>query len=331
MKVIATFASAALLAAVAVSAQHPTPTSSPQPTPTSSPQPSWTNCAKNPILNVNSFSASPLPLCHGKPVEFTATGSLTGPIIEGARVTVESKYLRRFTVHRHEFNLCQALADAGTPCPVANIDALKFSSIVNERIIIGPLLDLRVRVNNGDGKEILCQDTTTQASNCGNPPYKPPPVTTTTTTKRPIPTPVAGNFVPCDGPQDMTISSATFTPNAWCRGSNVCVDISGTLKTNITWGTSLNLYATDNAGFEGATYGTWGFYESLYAKGQYIIPAGPISLRTCGNISMYTPERASTWELRLAYTGWVGQSVRWFPLACLKATNKFEIPPCPNA
>ncbi|KAF9133428.1 hypothetical protein BG015_003558 [Linnemannia schmuckeri] len=322
MKVIATFASAALLVAVAVTAQ--------QPTPTPSPQPSWTNCAKNPILNVNSFSASPLPLCHGKPVQFTATGSLTQPIIEGATVTVEAKWLR-YTVYRDEFDLCQALAGAGTPCPVANIDTLKFSSIVDERILIGTPLDLRVKVYNGDGEEILCQNTTTQASNCGNPPYIPPPVTTTTTTKRPIPTPVPGNFVPCDGPQNMTISSATFTPNAWCRGSNVCVDISGTLKTNITWSTSLHLYTTDVVGSEEAPYGIWDFYEYLYAKGQYNIPAGPISFRACGNVNMYTPERASTWELRLGYNGWVGQSVRWFPLTCLKATNKFEIPPCPNA
>ncbi|KAF9902774.1 hypothetical protein EC991_004546 [Linnemannia zychae] len=331
MKVIATFTSALLLAAVAVTAQptptslSPTPTSTSQPTPT----PSWTNCAKSPIFNVNSFSASPLPLCHGKPVQFTATGSLAQPIIDGATVTIEAKF-SRYPVFRDQFDLCEALAAAGTPCPVASIDTLKLSAIISERIVIGLPLDVVVKVQNGDGKEILCQSVVTQASTCGNPPYKPPPTTTTTTTKRPIPTPVPGNFVQCDGPQNMTITSATFTPSAWCRGSNVCVDISGILKTDITWSTSLTLY-TDIAGSLNAPYGSWDFYESLYrnATGPYHIPAGPISLRACGNINQYTPERASTWELQLKYTAFVGQQITWFPLACLKATNQFEIPPCP--
>ncbi|KAG0333970.1 hypothetical protein BG000_008755 [Podila horticola] len=320
MKVISTFA--ALLVAAVVTAQQPTTTTAAS-IPTLTPPP-WSNCATGPTqMNVTSFSASPNPLCAGQPLQFTATGSLAKSIVQGASFSIVGKFLSR-VFYTDNYDLCQILAAAGTPCPTAaNITSLMINIRTKPNIPIGIPLVFSIQVRNGDGDITLCQSSTATASNCGNPPFTLPPTTTTTTTPHPKPTPVPGVWTTCDGPQNMTLSSFTLTPNAWCRGMQTCFNIAGTLLKNITFSAALKLYGG------GSFLNFW----DVDLRGQgypYHIPAGPISFNVCGNISLYTPESPTSWKLQFMDSEQNGPTTfQWVNILCLKTTNEFQVPNCP--
>ncbi|KAF9163789.1 hypothetical protein DFQ26_002122 [Actinomortierella ambigua] len=318
MKIIAVFA--ALLIATATNAQ-PKPVVTPPPTPSSSSSPSWFNCAgtKPTQMNVSGFSASPIPICANRPLQLAATGNMAVPIEQGARVLLTGRWATH-VVYRDSVDLCQVLADAGTPCPtVADLSSLTINTRTKPNFPVQIPLNLTVEAVNADGQLIFCQAVNkVPTMNCDPP---------TTTTPRPIPTPVAGNWVKCDGPQILTPTSFSASPSAWCEGMNVCFNFAGTLSSAIT----SSLYLTLSTGFDKPTnltnvFGSW----SVDLRNQgfpYDIPAGSTSFKFCGPVNKYAPDAASAWRLGLMYLP--DRASYHTDLLCLKSTNTFEIPPCP--
>ncbi|KAG0225308.1 hypothetical protein BGW42_004489, partial [Actinomortierella wolfii] len=72
----------------------------------------------NPVqLELEQFSVSPFPMCAGKDLCITATGNLSKPIANGARLSATGYYLKR-VFYAYGGDLCELMAAQGQPCPI---------------------------------------------------------------------------------------------------------------------------------------------------------------------------------------------------------------------
>ncbi|KAF9417825.1 hypothetical protein BGZ76_004486, partial [Entomortierella beljakovae] len=79
---------------------------------------SWVSCASGESqLEVSSFITEPYPFCVGQQVCANIEGTLSAPIIEGAKVSIIGRYLGKI-VYTDNQDFCALLAAQGTPCPV---------------------------------------------------------------------------------------------------------------------------------------------------------------------------------------------------------------------
>ncbi|KAF9190708.1 hypothetical protein BGZ50_009849 [Haplosporangium sp. Z 11] len=83
------------------------------------PSPPFSNCATGATdMTVTGLTLNPYPLCVGKPVCATVTGTLSAPVTSPASLAITGKYLGR-VVYTDNVDLCTVLAASGYPCPVA--------------------------------------------------------------------------------------------------------------------------------------------------------------------------------------------------------------------
>ncbi|KAF9117028.1 hypothetical protein BGW39_002490 [Mortierella sp. 14UC] len=79
----------------------------------------FSDCAVNSSeLSIKSLSLSPSPMCLGQDYCLTATGTLSQPIVKGAKLGVWGKYLNRI-VYTDKVDLCDVLAANSQNCPIA--------------------------------------------------------------------------------------------------------------------------------------------------------------------------------------------------------------------
>ncbi|KAF9158513.1 hypothetical protein DFQ27_003588 [Actinomortierella ambigua] len=135
---------------------------------TTAQQPTWSSCATGATdMTITSFSVAPYPLCVGKPVCAEIHGTNTAPIDGSTAVlSVIGKYLNR-VVYTDSKNLCQVLANASLPCPVAvGTPYVKACIDVKPTAPVGIPVSLEVKATNGNGNVIFCQKATVTAQNC---------------------------------------------------------------------------------------------------------------------------------------------------------------------
>ncbi|KAF9914688.1 hypothetical protein BX616_007780 [Lobosporangium transversale] len=129
--------------------------------------PQFTNCATGATdMTVSSLVLNPYPLCVGKEVCATVTGSLSAPVTQGAKLNIVGKYLNRI-VYTDAHDLCTVLAANGTPCPVAtSVTSVKACILVKSTAPTGIPVVLQVSATNGNGHVLFCQQATVTAQNC---------------------------------------------------------------------------------------------------------------------------------------------------------------------
>ncbi|KAF9968066.1 hypothetical protein BGZ73_000268, partial [Actinomortierella ambigua] len=139
----------------------------------------WFNCAgSTPTqMSVSQFTASPIPICANKPLQLVASGSLTAPIVEGALVRFTGRWAKH-VVYQQNYDLCQILAEAGTPCPTAaNLDTLAINIHTRANYPTQIPTNITIQAVNGDGNLLFCQAANQVPGVSCDPP--------TTTTPRP--------------------------------------------------------------------------------------------------------------------------------------------------
>ncbi|KAG0249238.1 hypothetical protein BG011_009489 [Mortierella polycephala] len=68
-------------------------------------------------MNVTGFSLSPSSPIIGQTFCATITGTLNAPIVDGAMLAIEGKFLGR-VIYTDLMDLCTSLTASGQPCPV---------------------------------------------------------------------------------------------------------------------------------------------------------------------------------------------------------------------
>ncbi|KAG0312459.1 hypothetical protein BGZ97_011178 [Linnemannia gamsii] len=130
-------------------------------------QPTFTNCAPAPTqFEVQTFAVAPYPLCINKIMCQTATGTLSTPVISGAKLSITARYLGR-VVYSDNQDLCALFAAQGFPCPVpTTIHALTACVLVKPSIPANINIAMTFSATNGDGGILYCQTGTVMAVNC---------------------------------------------------------------------------------------------------------------------------------------------------------------------
>ncbi|KAF9975555.1 hypothetical protein BGZ73_000767 [Actinomortierella ambigua] len=116
------------------------------------------NCATGPTqISITSFTLSPYPLCIGQNVCATGTGTLSTPVIEGAKLNIIGKYLNRI-VYTDSHNLCTLMAAQGIPCPIpTSLTSITSCVLVKPNAPANIPVVLTVTAYNGDGNMLFCQ------------------------------------------------------------------------------------------------------------------------------------------------------------------------------
>ncbi|KAG0201211.1 hypothetical protein BGX28_005911 [Mortierella sp. GBA30] len=129
--------------------------------------PAFTNCATGVAdMTVTGFSVSPYPLCIGKTVCATVTGTLATSIVAPATLTITGKYLGR-TVYTDNQDLCAVLAASGVPCPVAtSVTSVTACVLVKSTAPANIPVVLTIQATNGNNHALFCQSATVTAANC---------------------------------------------------------------------------------------------------------------------------------------------------------------------
>ncbi|KAG0350204.1 hypothetical protein BGZ54_003961 [Gamsiella multidivaricata] len=142
---------AALLLAAVASAQSPT----------------FSNCATGATdMTVTGFTLSLYPLCVNKNVCATVTGTLSTPVIAGAKLAVTGRYGGR-VVYTDNADLCTLLAASGYPCPVpVTTTTVTACILVKPTTPTGIPIALTIQATNGNGNVLFCQVATVTAQTC---------------------------------------------------------------------------------------------------------------------------------------------------------------------
>ncbi|KAF9187915.1 hypothetical protein BGZ51_000100 [Haplosporangium sp. Z 767] len=129
--------------------------------------PSFTNCAPaSADMTVTGFSLSPYPLCVGKEVCATVTGTLNASIVGPSALSIVGKYLGR-VVYTDNHDLCSVLADTEHPCPVdTTATSVTACILVKANAPTGIPVALTIQATNGSGNTLFCQTATVTAQVC---------------------------------------------------------------------------------------------------------------------------------------------------------------------
>ncbi|KAG0370106.1 hypothetical protein BGX24_002143 [Mortierella sp. AD032] len=120
----------------------------------------FTDCAVNTSeLSIKSLSLSPSPMCLGQDYCLTATGTLSEPIVKGAKLGVWGKYLNRI-VYTDKVDLCDVLAASGQNCPIpatTDVTSLKICLKLKPEFWDGVNTQFDFIATNADERTIFCQ------------------------------------------------------------------------------------------------------------------------------------------------------------------------------
>ncbi|KAF9922061.1 hypothetical protein FBU30_007835 [Linnemannia zychae] len=115
---------------------------------------------------MSSFGFGPNPLCIGQQLCHNAVGTLSEPIISGAKLSIVGRVFNRI-VYTDNLDLCKLLADDGVPCPVpTTVDSLPSCYLVKPTMPANINVDMTWTATNGDNKMIYCHAQTVMAKNC---------------------------------------------------------------------------------------------------------------------------------------------------------------------
>ncbi|KAF9314597.1 hypothetical protein BG003_004003 [Podila horticola] len=123
--------------------------------------PTFTDCAPPGIADftVTNFTISS-PFCPGKNYTLTATGTLAAPIIAPSKLSISAKYLGR-VAYTDNLELCQLLADAGSPCPVPiTASSLSLNILLKPSFPPNVPMQFTFQVNNGNNHILFCRAAT---------------------------------------------------------------------------------------------------------------------------------------------------------------------------
>ncbi|KAF9095064.1 hypothetical protein BGX23_001143 [Mortierella sp. AD031] len=129
--------------------------------------PAFTSCATTPTqMTVSSFAVAPYPLCINQSVCAQVGGTLSAPIVAGAKLAITGRYLGRI-VYTDNHDLCTVLATTGLTCPVpTTVTAVNACVLVKPNAPPNIGVALQILATNGDGGILFCQTATVQAINC---------------------------------------------------------------------------------------------------------------------------------------------------------------------
>ncbi|KAG0262773.1 hypothetical protein BGZ95_003962 [Linnemannia exigua] len=107
------------------------------------------------------YTVTPSPMCIGKDVCLTASGTLSTDIIEGSTYSFIGRYLGRLFYVDSNKDLCALLAASGTPCPVpAGAFNLKVCLLLRPNLPPNWPVEYQFEAINGDGGRLFAQKTT---------------------------------------------------------------------------------------------------------------------------------------------------------------------------
>ncbi|KAF9919939.1 hypothetical protein FBU30_010347 [Linnemannia zychae] len=130
--------------------------------------PPVTNCATTPTqIQITSFTLDPYPLCINELVCASGTGTLSTPVIEGAKLAITGRYLGRL-VYTDNQDLCALLASQGFQCPIpTSMTSITACVLVKPSAPPNVGVALQVLATNGDGGVLFCQAANgVVATNC---------------------------------------------------------------------------------------------------------------------------------------------------------------------
>ncbi|KAF9911099.1 hypothetical protein EC991_004653 [Linnemannia zychae] len=131
------------------------------------PVPPFTNCATTPTqITIDNFTVDPYPLCINQNVCATGSGTLSTPVIAGAKLAITGRYLGRL-VYTDNQDLCALMAGQGHPCPIpTSMTAITACVLVKPNAPPNVGVALQVVATNGDGGLLFCQSATVTAKVC---------------------------------------------------------------------------------------------------------------------------------------------------------------------
>ncbi|KAG0377578.1 hypothetical protein BGX24_005853 [Mortierella sp. AD032] len=96
----------------------------------------------------------------------TGTGTLSTPVIQGAKLAISGRYLGRL-VYTDNQDLCALMASQGFTCPLpTTMTAITACVLVKPNAPPNVGVALTVQATNGDGGLLFCQSATVIAQNC---------------------------------------------------------------------------------------------------------------------------------------------------------------------
>ncbi|KAF9119454.1 hypothetical protein BG015_006346 [Linnemannia schmuckeri] len=129
----------------------------------------FSNCALGPTqMALTDFSVSPSPICNGKEFCYTATGTLSTALVEGATFDLRIRFLNRL-VYSDRADLCDALTAGGhSDCNIpAGPVTLKICRLMKPHFLHNITAQFQTFLVNGDGGTIYCQAQTNYGlANC---------------------------------------------------------------------------------------------------------------------------------------------------------------------
>ncbi|GJJ71137.1 hypothetical protein EMPS_03487 [Entomortierella parvispora] len=127
----------------------------------------FTNCATGATdITIDTFSIAPYPLCVNKNVCATGSGSLSTPVIAGAKLSIVGRYLNKI-VYTDNQDLCALMSAQGFPCPIpTTMTSITACVLVKSTAPVGIPVNLQVQATNGNGHVLFCQAAVVQAQNC---------------------------------------------------------------------------------------------------------------------------------------------------------------------
>ncbi|KAK3844166.1 MAG: hypothetical protein J3R72DRAFT_473422 [Linnemannia gamsii] len=132
--------------------------------------PPITSCATGPTqIAITAFTLTPYPLCINQMVCASGTGTLSTPVIQGAKLAITGRYLGRL-VYTDNHDLCTLMA-AQTPsfiCPLpVTMTSITACVLVKPNAPANVGVALTVQATNGDGGLLFCQTANgVIATNC---------------------------------------------------------------------------------------------------------------------------------------------------------------------
>ncbi|KAG0365869.1 hypothetical protein BC939DRAFT_490711 [Gamsiella multidivaricata] len=130
-------------------------------------QPTWSNCATGSTdLTITTFSVTPYPLCIGQNVCASGTGTLSTPVVAGAKLAITGRYGGR-VVYTDNQDLCSLTGGQGHPCPIPiTVTSITVCLLVKTTAPANVPVALTVLATNGNGNVLFCQAATVTAKVC---------------------------------------------------------------------------------------------------------------------------------------------------------------------
>ncbi|KAF9098919.1 hypothetical protein BGX23_004733 [Mortierella sp. AD031] len=108
-------------------------------------------------MAIHPFSVVPYPLCIGLQMCMSGAGTISTPVIQGAKLAVTGKYLGQ-VVFADNQDFCTLLGNLRHPCPIPiTANSLDACSLVKASFPVNIGVKMQFLATNGDAGVIFCQ------------------------------------------------------------------------------------------------------------------------------------------------------------------------------